>query len=621
MTGPNEDLPGHPLRQWVPFIVLAGTLLAAVAVSQYVRSAAGAKDRLRFQTAVQDTGDAVDRRLETYVAMLRATAALFVASETVTGAEFRAFVERLELGERYPGVLAIGFSARVQPGEADALVARIRKEGAGDFRIWPQGNRRPSYAVVYIEPFNRRDRVMLGYDMSAEPERWAAMERACDSGAPAATGRVELALEAAGQKHEGFLVFVPVYRHGLLVTSVEERRRALVGFVHGAFRADSLLTGVLDLGRQGLLDLQVLDGARPGDGAVVYDSERSRGRVGPHTHRLAITKTLDVAGRPWLLAFTTGPAFEASSDYTVAPVVLAVGLAFGLALFGVTRSQVRARARAERAAAELRQAEREREQLLRREREARAEAQSANRAKDLFLAALSHELRTPLNAILGWARMFREGQLDPGQRQQALEVIERNAQAQAKLIGDLLDVSRIITGKLRVDLHPMDLGSAVEAALDSVRPAAEAKGLELEWSVREPAPIVGDAERAQQIVWNLLSNAIKFTPRGGRVDVRLVRAGSEITLVVRDTGIGIAPEFLPHVFERFSQADNGAARSHAGLGLGLAIARHMTEMQGGTIRAESEGEGRGSTFAVCFPVMTPTQWARDRVDSSQGPVK
>ena len=604
MTRPNEGRPDYPVRQWVPFIVLAGTLLATVAVSQYVRSTASAKDRLRFQTAVQDTVDAVDRRLETYVAMLRATAALFAASEGVTSGEFRSFVEHLELVERYPGVQAIGFSLQLQPAEVDAFVAHARKGGAEDFRIWPEGTRRPYYTIIYIEPLDRRDRAMLGYDMSSEPVRRAAMERARDTGRPAATGRVELVLKVAERKREGFLVYVPVYRRELPASTVEERRRALVGFVHGVFRADGLLTGVLDLGRQGLLDLQVLDGGRPGDGAVMYDTERSRGQVASHNHRLAMTKPLDVAGRAWLLVFTTGPAFEASSDHAVVPVVWVVGFAFGLALFGVTRSQVRARSRAELVASDLRQAEREREQLLAREREARAEAQSANRAKDLFLAALSHELRTPLNAILGWARMLRDGQLNTEQRQQALEVIERNAQAQAKLIGDLLDVSRIITGKLRVDLRPMDLGSSVEAALNSVRPAAEAKGLTLEWSAREPAPVVGDAERAQQIVWNLLSNAIKFTPRGGLVDVRLVRVGSEVKLVVRDTGIGIAPEFLPHAFERFSQADDGAARSHAGLGLGLAIARHLTEMQGGTIRAESAGEGRGSTFVVCFPVIT-----------------
>jgi signal transduction histidine kinase len=300
----------------------------------------------------------------------------------------------------------------------------------------------------------------------------------------------------------------------------------------------------------------------------------------------------------------------------MAPVVLVVGLVFSLALFGVTRSQVRARTVAERVAAELREAEQEREELLAREREARGEAQAANRAKDLFLAVLSHELRTPLNAILGWARMLRGGQLDDEQRQQALDVIERNAQAQANLIGDLLDVSRIITGKLRVDLRPMDLGSAVEAALDAVRPAAEAKGVALEWSAREPAPVLGDAERAQQVVWNLLSNAIKFTPGGGRVDVRLARVGPDVELVVQDTGIGIAPAFLPHAFERFSQADDGAARAHAGMGLGLAIVRHLTEMQGGTVRAESAGEGKGSTFVVCFPVRASEEAPDERQATS-----
>ncbi len=246
--------------------------------------------------------------------------------------------------------------------------------------------------------------------------------------------------------------------------------------------------------------------------------------------------------------------------------------------------------------------ERERQRLLERERDARRHAEEANRAKDEFLATLSHELRTPLNAIVGWTRMLLDGAVEPGQVKRTLEVIDRNAQAQVHLVSDLLDVSRIITGGLRLDRRPVDLESIVGAALDAIRPAAEARQIVLR-STLPPAGLVtvGDPARLQQIVWNLLSNAVKFTPPGGRVDIDLSDSDGRIRLQVRDTGMGIAREFLPHVFERFRQADGSAARLHGGLGLGLAIVRHLVELHGGEVRAESGGEDRGATFTVELP--------------------
>ena len=230
------------------------------------------------------------------------------------------------------------------------------------------------------------------------------------------------------------------------------------------------------------------------------------------------------------------------------------------------------------------------------------EAQEANRAKDEFLATLSHELRTPLNAILGWIQILRAKRLDEVTTARAFEAIERNAKAQAELIEDMLDVSRIITGRLRLELQPVELSSAVEGALDSVRPAAEAKGVRLEYMLDPNAGVIsGDPHRLQQIVWNLLSNAVKFTPAGGLVRVNLDRLDGEVKLTVRDTGKGISPQFLPYVFDRFRQAEIMISRTSGGLGLGLSIARHLVELHGGVIEASSEGEGCGATFTVTFP--------------------
>jgi len=239
--------------------------------------------------------------------------------------------------------------------------------------------------------------------------------------------------------------------------------------------------------------------------------------------------------------------------------------------------------------------------------EARHRAEEANRLKDEFLATVSHELRTPLNAIVGWSNILRGARLeDAALVAKGLDVVRRNADAQSRLVDDILDVSRIITGKLKIDPSPIDMGSIVEEALDVVRPSAEAKGIELVPARRGDATLlVGDADRLRQAIWNLLSNAIKFTDRGGRVSVSITRSDAEVTVAVEDTGCGIEPEFLPHVFERFTQAERSTSRRFGGLGLGLAIVRHIVELHGGHARAESGGAGRGATFLVTLPARAP----------------
>ena len=245
------------------------------------------------------------------------------------------------------------------------------------------------------------------------------------------------------------------------------------------------------------------------------------------------------------------------------------------------------------------QLEEERAALLERERQARADAVAANRLKDDFLATLSHELRTPLNAILGYSRMLRSGVVDQERQARAIEIVERNAAALSRMVADVLDVSRIVAGKVRLDIQPIDLTLAIEEAIATIRPAAEVKGVRLQTVLDAvTGPVLGDADRLQQVIWNLLSNAVRFTPRGGLVQVRLHRIDSDLEIVVADTGAGITPDFLPHVFERFRQADSRLSREYGGLGLGLAISRELVELHGGTIRAESAGSGKGATFFV-----------------------
>jgi len=251
---------------------------------------------------------------------------------------------------------------------------------------------------------------------------------------------------------------------------------------------------------------------------------------------------------------------------------------------------------------ESKKAEEERTRLLESERSARSEAERANQMKDEFLAILSHELRTPLNAILGWTQILRHGTNDAEEMAEGLEIVERNARDQAQMIEDLLDTSRVTSGKLRLTLKPLDLVTVIADAIETVRPAAETRKITLSSEFeRALQTVMGDADRLKQVLWNLLTNAIRFTPIGGIVRVCLSEAGSNVEISVIDSGEGISPEFLPHIFDRFRQADGSITRRHGGLGLGLAIVKQLVELHGGSVRAQSDGPGQGATFTVVLP--------------------
>jgi PAS domain S-box-containing protein len=363
-----------------------------------------------------------------------------------------------------------------------------------------------------------------------------------------------------------------------------------------------------------------------GDGVLATDAQGNVQFMNSVTERLTGWSAEEAAGRP------IGEVFRIVNEHTGAevenPVVRALreGLVVGMANHtllisrsgGVTpiddsAAPIQSRdgrtlgvVLVFRDVTERKQVDSERERLLERERESRYAAESASRAKDSFLATVSHELRTPLGVILGWAGILRAGNADARTVERAAEIVERNARAQAKLIDDMLDISRIVSGKFQIEPAEIDPARVVGAAVESLRPAAEEKGVDLALTVEPlPGPVVADPERLQQIVWNLLSNAIKFSSQGGKVTVALGPAGDRLRIEVRDEGVGIDPQRLPHVFERFWQADTSSTRRHGGLGLGLAIVRHLAEMHGGRVTAASPGEGYGATFTVEIPLRGP----------------
>jgi signal transduction histidine kinase len=351
----------------------------------------------------------------------------------------------------------------------------------------------------------------------------------------------------------------------------------------------------------------LLQGARAGPGRGLL--------IGPLTPGGEVfVSGYETVGTPSLLVAVSLQQAELLAEWRehARSAILALGalaVTLGFIVLGLVR-QTTARVKAEADLSQHQQGEADRlreanerlEAALEREQRSRRDAEAASRLKDEFLMTLSHELRTPLTAIYGWVRMLATDVVPPGERGRALATVERNALAQARLIDDLLDVSRAISGKLRLETRPVDVAEVVRAAIDTVTPAIDAKAIRLRASIDDAAGVIlADPDRLQQIVWNLLSNAIKFTAQDGVIDLTVTRAGNAVEIVVSDTGIGIHSEFVPYVFERFRQADVGSRRRYGGLGLGLAIVRHLVELHGGSVRAESAGEGQGATFRIVLP--------------------
>jgi signal transduction histidine kinase len=563
------------LQQWVPFTVLVlGCVLTATAVTtiatrQEVATAnAFHADTLAVQRVTQV-------QLDTVVGVTHAAAALLAASPEINFREFRAFVSGLQLRERYVGVDGIGFAPRVPAGSLRTFVRSISLDGMANLKVRPEGNRNEYFPAALLEPRDEDNSRTIGFDLGSEPEQLDAMNRARDSDLPAVTELLELN-PAAGRSGREFVLYLPIYRRGEPIESIEQRRRALVGFVFSRLSPEVIFSDSIAAATIRYLDIAIYDSSKNSDALLVSSGDGKGG--------VQESEKLEIGGRQWLLVASSRQANMAALP-PEAQRTFVVGALVSLLLFALMRAQVRAWQTAERHATELR---------------------ATDRAKDEFLAVLSHELRTPLNVVLGWLSMLRNGSVREDRQAHALDIIDRNARTQAQLIDDLLEVSRILMGKMRLDKQPLSVVPAISAVVESLRPAAEAKDVALHGIDTAAAGtfiIAADAGRFAQIITNLVANGVKFTQPGGAVWVNVEAEGEDVKISVRDTGIGIDPEFLPYVFDRFRQADASPTRSHNGLGMGLAIVRDLVRLHGGSIDVYSGGLNQGAVFVITLPVI------------------
>lgn len=570
---------------WSPAFVLVVGIAATAALAVLADRGTYRDSNQRFDHLSLQLAQALRARMDTYQNALVHTRGLFMSDPQLSREKFRDFVAALDVGKKYPGLRGINFSVAVPPGGREALEKSIRAEGYPDFRIWPEPDDGDdeTVALIYLEPQQPSILRAMGLNSYSESTRREAMERARDTGLPAVSRTVNLIQDSADFPRTGFVLYVPVYRAGAPTQTVEQRREALTGFIHGLLRTDLLFGTVADsFVERSLIDVSIYDGETIEPARLIFETPARAANVLPLPERtFSKAMVIDVEGVKWTILVRSLPGFEPPFTALFPWLVVLVGLLSTAVLYASSHAAARLIA--------------DKQRLL-------DEARKINRSKDDFLAMLSHELRTPLGVIQGHAEVLMDAD-GPAEVRDSIEAIHRNARVQTRIIDDLLEVSSIVTGKLRLDPRPVDVGALLEAAVDGVRFAAQAKSILLD--VHAGNDLVADADptRLQQVFWNLLSNAVKFTPPGGRVEAFTVRKETECEIHVRDSGQGIEAAFLPHVFDRFRQQDGGTTRRFGGLGLGLAIVQNLVHLHGGKVEARSDGPGQGAEFVVTLPLV------------------
>ncbi|HLM03056.1 MAG TPA: CHASE domain-containing protein [Pyrinomonadaceae bacterium] len=584
----------------LPFLVLALSLLLTGAATFLFYNSSAQKDSARFQNEVIRIDAGINNKIRTYIAMLKSGRGFIETVGEVNRDSFRTYVSSLDLRRNYQGVQGIGYAKRILSYEAETLAQRMESEGFKNFRVFPQNTAKYDYiAVLYLEPLDERNRRAIGFDVSSEDVRRMSLEKAATTGEPVATGKVFLVVETEEDKQPGFLISLPIYKGDRNPQDAEERKRFLDGYVYGAFRANNFLAEVRNTSNTENISI------------TIYDAEADYKNILAQTHNYvadtgsdftARTETV-VAGRKWIIEYKALPGFVAESNSGWTPLILGSGLVFSLLLFGMTYLESFARRKSERFTHELRESEKEKALLFEKEQKARRFAEDASRAKDEFISVVSHELRTPLNTIAGWTRLLQADSLAPEMKQQALEKIDKNLRIQTKLVEELLDFSQIITGKGDLNSRLIEISTVFENAVANVSAQAREKEISIEkQNSLNGQKILGDSERLKKAFENVLRNAVKFTSKNGTVFTEIKERDDAIEMKIRDSGRGISPKFLPHIFEGFRQADSSSTRQFGGLGLGLAISRHILELHGGSITAESAGEGKGAVFTIKIPV-------------------
>lgn len=590
----------------LPYLLLATLLMITIGVTYLFYQNSINKDSLRFKNEVDHIHSALESRIDLYIALLKSGRGYILSKENLSRADFARFVDSLEIEKNYVGGLGIGYTKLFSDDERQSLITQMQeREGLKNFDIFPNVKSDLQQTTIYLEPLTDANRKALGYDMSTEANRREAMERARDTGEAAVSGKVMLLQESEQDQQVGFLIYLPVYKNGIIPPTRDLRQKNIQGFVYSPFRAGSLLNEVQKETHTGTISVELFDGnPTPKNLLTQTASVAPSGSIPQIRSDYKDTKNLDFAGRQWKINYKTLPSFDNDSSVGWTPIIFVFGLIFSFSVFGLAFWESISRDKLQTVAEELFESEKQKRDLLIKEQDARQTAELANTAKDEFISVVSHELRTPLNSIAGWTRILQTNRLSEEKRHMALEKIERNLRHQTRLIDDLINYSQMVAQNPRLDAEPTVVSDVFEEVHEDIEREAEEKDIKIRKDNRlNGSVILCNRESIKTVFHNLLINAVKFTPSGGVIETVLLKSKEkdEMEMTIKDSGIGIDADFLPHIFDSFSQADSSITRQYGGLGLGLAISKHIVKLHNGTIEAKSDGIGSGAVFTLKIP--------------------
>lgn len=586
-----------------PYLILAVSIFITVGVTYNFYQSAKNKDLIRFTNEISRVQSAIENKINLYVALLKGGRGFVESSIDLNRKSFANYVESLNLEQNYAGIQGIGYNKIVASTELDELAKRMEGEGYSDFKVFPVSDKALYQVIIYLEPFNEKNQKTIGFDMSSDVYRQAALERAADFGKSVATGKVNLVPENEINAEPGFFIFLPIYKNNGIPDSIEERRNELVGYIFSPFRANEFLQEIQKTAATSDISVKIYDGElKPENLLSQTVHNNNKNFVNQIDNDYAIQKEIEVAGRRWVIEYNSLPNFTEQSSVAWTPLIFLGGIIFSFLLFGMTYWETSARIKLQSTATKLLESETQKQALLENEQKARIAAEQANSTKDEFIAVVSHELRTPLNAIAGWIRILKTDNLSHNTKKLALEKIDKNLRLQTQLVEELLNYSEILSGNINIEDKKVDFCRVFDHTFEEMESKAREKSIEfVKDNQLNGHHILGDEDKIKLVIYNLLTNAIKFTHSGGKVEAQALENEGNIQLSVKDNGKGISPDFLPHIFDRFSQADTSSTRSYGGLGLGLTISNHIVKLHKGVIEANSEGLDKGSIFTMKIP--------------------
>lgn len=605
MTSKLKKIPKSKIYN-LSYLVLAVLLLLTIGITYIFYTTSRNKDVIRFTNQTKRLKLAIENRINLYVALLEGTRGFVEVSPELNNERFSTYIKSLDLENNYPGVQGIGFTETFRAAEKENLERRMAAEGFPNFKVFPESDEQVRQAIVYIQPLNERNQRALGFDMSTERTRRAALDRARETGKPIATGKVRLIQEREDEDvQDGFLIYMPVFKSKIPPDTPEKQIADLRGYVYSPFRAGNFLSEVYNASRDVDIGVKIYDDHAGAESLLAQTQQVVSPVPIQYGNEVFLTReTIEVAERKWIVEFNSLPSFAQQSNVVWTPLIFFCGICFSFLLFGMTYWEAVSREKLQNYAADLVDLQSEREILFENESKARKLAEEANVAKDEFISIVSHELKTPLNTIAGWARIIKTDDISKQTRELALTKIDKNLRLQARLVEQLLSYSELISNSSNLPSEKIDLPRLIaEVAAENEAAAIENEiSLTNENSAGE-AYVSGDGEKLRLVFNNLFSNALKFTPKGGKIHTKITREDDSVRFEIADTGRGIDAASLPLIFESYKQADNPNVRDYGGLGLGLAVSKHIVKLHSGSIEVNSKGRGEGAVFTVKLPAL------------------